>query len=425
MIGITATQFIHEANKQVLEDYFKLSQCSDISTQMYVVRTVISHFTPQYDVEADTLFIQYFPRELYDELERIGENGPHVDEYLEKKTLFFNIFDFIFRNLNMINEIKAVRYILLLLKFLKPIHHRDGGFDPTRLFQSIENCFINELNTIFFINENSAFDFFNYFKDHLEGLEQRFWNLCRSIYSGSSHIRSYLCIPKLSQSVSTIMAKFYCKDDDDYGRILVTVFMMLRRLSLIDEIEFNVNKLYEITFSIFKRHFIARNHSLFMPLFSKIWSEILNGKVNKFNIDMIDKLIFLTGIFSIRLSDKLFNFVLASTSERLKKPKPFRVTEKTKQRLYIIHLVLISFPFIDQIKYDWLYQAIIDLHGHFQNLFGLEITENLPFESTFHLYHYYTKSFAVTRTSYTTFDERRLGHNVEIIFSESSLSNVY
>ncbi|KII71662.1 hypothetical protein RF11_02414 [Thelohanellus kitauei] len=94
------------------------------------------------------------------------------------------------------------------------------------------------------------------------------------------------------------MTKFETTLGADCVRMLFKILWMVRRLKSLDEIEFSVTRLYDITKEMFTRcvkNGQTPHHILYI---SKIWRGILNGSIYSFRIDNIENLIFFH-IFSL------------------------------------------------------------------------------------------------------------------------------
>ncbi|KII73897.1 hypothetical protein RF11_15598 [Thelohanellus kitauei] len=361
---------VHAYRKSLI-DYIKNSQSNDLTVQIDAVRKLIPKFSNQINVKVDRLFIKHFPKKLYEEFHSIIEKGINVDGYQEKKMLFVDVITFIFRNLSLVMDNQAQPFFELFLKCIKT-DNSISICNPSSLFYAVHNCLLNEHNTILFINENGMYHFYNNFIDSNASLSHRFWEMCEFIYKLDRMKSSSLCRSKLTENVNQITYKFWSTGKEDYTRQFVIVFRMLHRLRLLDEFDFNVNHFYEIAVSIFIR-WLSRNHaSLTIVHLSKLWSAILNGSHNSFQIYNLEKLIFFAAIFSIDLSSKLRKLIRVSGV--------LKVTKNKKQRLYIIYFTLVAFPMINHDANPWLCHVLKELHN------------SLPFANQFLIIQYYIKS---------------------------------
>ncbi|KII65280.1 hypothetical protein RF11_02700 [Thelohanellus kitauei] len=238
-----------QQNQRACEDYIRNTHSNDSSTQMEEVRHFISHFVTQNDPEVDLLFIQFFPIELYGEFFYMSEGQTNIDRYQEKIILFFDVFTFIYRNPNLVTDSKAKCFILRFLKLIQtcdPI--TDYNLDT--LITSISVCVSYDPNKVMFINENGMFNIYNYFKISGTTLVNEFGVMCHQIYNLDRTHFSSLIPAKLTKSVNQIMA-VSTSDQKEFQGLMITVLGMLSRLKLLDDVEFDVTQLFDISISVF------------------------------------------------------------------------------------------------------------------------------------------------------------------------------
>ncbi|KII67016.1 hypothetical protein RF11_07555 [Thelohanellus kitauei] len=379
----SSNEITHEENYSSGYEYVESTLTGDSLTQMKAVRTFISHFSPQSDVEMDHLFIKNFPIELYGEFTWISQGGKTVDQYKEKTILFFDVFTFIYRNDSLVLDRKAKSFIVLLLNFMKT-RESIPDFDANPLIVSILNCISHDPNKVLFINDNGMFNFYFYFITSNFELIERFWTMTYYIYHLDPSNRPYLNPKMLTKNMNEIKSKFQTSHDENIKRLFLNFLKMLSRLQLFDEIEIDVTNLYDITISILIDHINGIPNFLFIEYLSKIWSRIFSYSKYRFRIDTTDKLIHISGLFSTNLSHKLME-VVGRKSE-------FKMTKFKEQRLYIIFFSLVAFPTIDHDKFKWLHGLLIQLHASFIFFLQKCSIEDLLIENEYLILQYFVKS---------------------------------
>ncbi|KII69866.1 hypothetical protein RF11_02796 [Thelohanellus kitauei] len=393
-------------------DGFENLRSTDLLIQIEIVRNFISRFSRQNDEEADLLFIEKFPAELFEEFNSMKEDETNRMEYQKKKTLFMEVFNFIFRGVKLSNHSKATTFIEIFLKFLK-------DRDPSSLFQvntfirSINNCITHKPNKILFINENGMLNFFYYFHNDINTSSFKFWKTCKSIYMIKPKHSSSLSLDKLQENVNQTMTEYLTTNDKVCQRLLVTLLMMVQRLKLFDEIEFDANTFFEITKQMVLDH-IENSYNIFMMVhLSKIWSGILNGSRNKFPIDNFEKLIFLSAIFSIDISSGIL--------KELRPPKRsiFEMTKNKKQRIYIIYFTLVAFPLISD-SFKWILKVFEELHNTIYKYIHRNPFSKQSVEDQFHIMQYYIKSLVTLNMPISSQDDVVITKFLGTLYSHSS-----
>ncbi|KII75226.1 hypothetical protein RF11_02517 [Thelohanellus kitauei] len=198
--------------------------------------------------------------------------------------------------------------------------------------------------------------------------------------------------------------------------ILFIVFMMLYRSRLLNEIEFNSSMFYEISVEIFLLYIYKECPSILIH-FLKIWTGIINGSRNTFRIDTIDKLIFISAIFSINLSSKLITIVDRSGK--------LEMTKNKKQKLYIIYFSLVAFPIIDHVAYPWLSILLKQLHRSFEKYLEKYSFKVDNLENKFLILQYYIKSRVTLKIDQSYHDEQILIDFLGTLLNYSSFSNIF
>ncbi|KII64504.1 hypothetical protein RF11_12615 [Thelohanellus kitauei] len=401
-------------NQTVIQDYIMNTQACDFQTQMQVVQNFISHFYNQNLPEADRIFVHHFPNKLYEEFVWMSRDGKGIDS-CQEKILLFDIFTFIFRNANLLMDSESQPFIEFFLKF---IESRDiSGYNPDALIYSIMICVSYYPNKVKFIEENGMFNFyFNFIKIN-GNLAHKFWIMCEDIYELDRDRNTKLSVTKLNKCQRQIMTTSVPKTDEECARLLFTVFKMFKRQRLLNVISFDVNRFYAITVSIFDDHIHKYKNSLLIVHLQKIWGGILNRRKNSFQIDLFKKLKVFAALFSINISNKLKKDLSGSVK--------FEVTNKIKQKLYIIYLTLVAFPVIDHQTDTWLVNVLIELHMSFQEYLQNYLFKDLPFESQFIIIKYYIKSHMTINLDISSHDSDIINGFLHRILLYPTLSNIY
>ncbi|KII61037.1 hypothetical protein RF11_01754 [Thelohanellus kitauei] len=209
------------------------------------------------------------------------------------------------------------------------------------------------------------------------------------------------------------MIHFYVTTEEDCAKLLFMVMRMLNRLRLLMEIEFDVNKFYDITVYMFRRNCSLGHDSTILVDLSKIWSCILNWSMNILKIDTIHRLTMFAGIFSVDISCKLLK--LNCGDETLE------VTKNKKQKIYIIYLTLLVFPTIAQSETTWIQDLFLELHNQFKFYFEQNSIANLPFEDQFLLIQYYVKSTVTLNLQNQSNGEDIMNDFLQCLSTNSSL----
>ncbi|KII62574.1 hypothetical protein RF11_05204 [Thelohanellus kitauei] len=368
---------------RAIEDYIFIKRTQDVSAQIEAVRNFISYSSCNQNRKEERLFIENFPTELKIEFSRMGEEGTNLDGYHEKKKLFFDVFNFTFRNRRSVLTVQSKEFAEIFLKIIKT-HKYDSALDPSPFIDSLKVCVSYDQNKVLFINENGMFHFYQNFNIRTSTLGERFMTLCQHIYElDRSNIHS-LYIIKLTPNVNQIMTRYSTYRQNYCAMLLFKLFQMLHRFRLLDDVNFDVNQFYDITVLISLRYIGSDYFPMFVSHLSKIWTAILNVSINKLEIDSIDKLMLFAGLFAIGISSKLMKLIRGS--DKLK------MTKNKKQRLYIIYFTFVAFPMIDHQSNTWLRTALIRLHHFFQKYFEKHSLTDFSFETQFLIVQYYIKS---------------------------------
>ncbi|KII70466.1 hypothetical protein RF11_02124 [Thelohanellus kitauei] len=150
---------------------------------------------------------------------------------------------------------------------------------------------------------------------------------------------------------------------------------------------------------------------------SKIWSCILNGSRNIFKIDTIDKLIIFATLFSMDIGAKLLKVFHGSVN--------FELTKYAKQKLFIIYLLLVAYPIVDEEDNAWLWVVIRDLHTSFIMLFDKYSIEDLPSQDQFLIIQFYIKIITVLKVEISSHIYEVLRSFFKRLYTHESLSNMF
>ncbi|KII64214.1 hypothetical protein RF11_06546 [Thelohanellus kitauei] len=110
-------------------------------------------------------------------------------------------------------------------------------------------------------------------------------------------------------------------------------------------------------------------------------SGLINGSKNRIQIDSIDKLVYLCGIFSVNLTMYLTKV----------ESKRFKITNNKKQMLFIIYFTLVALPNFHRNKYLWLKSILIDLHDSLAQYFKKSSINDIPIENQLLILQCYIK----------------------------------
>ncbi|KII74508.1 hypothetical protein RF11_10584 [Thelohanellus kitauei] len=371
-----------DENTAAIYAYIANTRIPDINIQMEAIKKMILFFSKKTFLDADRTFIEYFPNGVYEEFKRMSRGETNGDRYRQKKNLFFDVLTFIFRNGHLIHDTNAESFLYLFLEFIKIGNER--VYDPRKLLKSIKNCMKYESKRIIFINENGMFNFYFYFHHVMAKSENIFWRIFKSIYKLDIIRRSSLIPVELARNVSQIMSKYSTTCDDKCLRILIGVLLMLCRLKLLKGIEMEVTQFYTITHSLYKKNGPRPNYDTYLNDLTKIWIEILKGLTYTLEINNIDQLMIFATIFATHLSNKLK--IISQSGRR------FEVTNRIKQRLYIIYLALAAYPIIEKNKKRLVCVVLKKLHFSLQDYIQKSSIEYFTIETQFLILQYYIKS---------------------------------
>ncbi|KII64810.1 hypothetical protein RF11_09772 [Thelohanellus kitauei] len=380
---------------RAIDEYLMKSVMNHLSIQMDAVKNVISHFWNQIDQEFDNIFIQNFPKELFDELDYISVSAAKDEIDLQKKVLFFEIFIFIFRNKDLIHDPRTRSFVELFLKFIK-IRDPNLKICLNSLIQSIKNCIISLENKILFINENGMFHFYLYFLADLRSYDNLFWKMCGDIYCIPMDQRHRVCLAKHKIYIREIMSKIGITADI-YSQILTMILKMISHLKLIHDIEFDVSAFYDITIGIIRGFFETMENHIVLIHLALIWTEIIQGSKNRFVIDTIEKLVHLSAIFSIDMSRKIKDVVDRQVILEFNKNEYIN--------LDLIYFTLVAYPTIDDGEFKWLNSVLLDLHTSFQKYLDQKSIHQHKNEIRFGILQYFMKSFTTLNFEISSADK--------------------
>ncbi|KII71871.1 hypothetical protein RF11_07601 [Thelohanellus kitauei] len=190
---------------------------------------------------------------------------------------------------------------------------------------------------------------------------------------------------------------------------------MLHRLRLLNEIQFWIKHFFVITFKKFLR-FKKPHNSTFVLDLSKMWIRLINGSKNKYQIDIIEELIFICAVFSLNFTHKL-----KKVNEGYGN---FELTKIKKHGLCLIYFTLFSFPMFDHTAKTWLRNVLKVLHASFKKYFEQFSLEDMPIENQFYLLQYYLKSHVALQIKLSSRDEELFKAVFNRLITYPSLSNI-
>ncbi|KII66904.1 hypothetical protein RF11_11860 [Thelohanellus kitauei] len=213
----------------------------------------------------------------------MSEGRRNVENFQEKRDLFFNIFKFLFRkyNVNIFKNDKAYNIVVMFLKFIKtqdPI----SVFDPISFKDSIGNCIAYLPTRLLFIHENGLYHLCYYFKDSIQKSSIAFWKLCKNIYNINMGERSYLLSTKIADCADQIIKKCISTPESMYKKLLIAFYHMLHRLTFFEEIIIDTNEFFNIIMSLFNNCIKCYRFPQYWSSVSKIMNGFLNGSKIKF-----------------------------------------------------------------------------------------------------------------------------------------------
>ncbi|KII72200.1 hypothetical protein RF11_08370 [Thelohanellus kitauei] len=275
-------------------------------------------------------------------------------------------------------------------------------------------CVSADAHKVIFVNENAMLYLYKYYNVHSVGIITKFWKIFHEIYDIVPCKKYGLCFQKLTGNINLIWTESFIESKNALARISVIVFRMIHRLRLFDDINFNVDKFYDITVSVLSTYINIDNQSLpddFKSL-PNIWFGIFNGKRNIFLIDSIDKLVIFGLLSSISLSRKL------TTTTK------FEMTKKMKQNLIIIYFALVAFPIIEHEEKPLLNTFLVNVHNSFKNYIDNGNFVDISIENQFFILQNYLKC-AITLNKRIPYRYYTLcGKMFKDFYSHSSLSTI-
>ncbi|KII63525.1 hypothetical protein RF11_08055 [Thelohanellus kitauei] len=405
-----------KSNQIALEEYSNNSAVKDLPTQMLAVMNFISHFWHQNDKKADKLFVENFPKDLYNQFLKIKQDKTIIDEYHEMKISLFDAFSFIFRNHNMLLESETQKFIDLFLGFIEK-REDISSYDAHALIDSVIICVSHKPNRIKFIEENCMFNLFYTFIKGTDNLADKFWIMCEDIYRANLGKCDTLCISKLNKCAKAIMTTFWMTADEESARLLLMLFTMLYHQKLFDITKFEVSKFYSITLSIFNNHLEKCQDSLLLAHLPKIWIGIFNRPTNVFKINNCNRLTIFAALFSISISNK-FRKIIQGYGK-------FKMTKTKNQMLNVIYFALVAFPRLGKVSKILLINVLTTLHMSFKEYLDKCSIEDLPFESQFIIVQYFIKSFVTLKIDISLQDDEVLNRFFKRIVTYPSPSSIF
>ncbi|KII71872.1 hypothetical protein RF11_07602 [Thelohanellus kitauei] len=394
------------------DHYISVSTFGDLSSQMGAVRMMISRFSKHYNEKAYPIFIDRFPRKLYDEFESMIADSTNVEGYYEKKKLFFDVFTFIFRqkHVKFLSPHKDEKFVQLFVKFIKS-QDAIPAFDLKIMISSVIVCMSQRAYKVLFINENVMYHFYSYANISNSESVESFFHMCENVYDFKSE-KCSLSPFKLTEIVDQLMTNFETSNDENLARMLFQFFRMLRRSRFLDDIKFSVTRFHDITEEMFSRYIKKGTPPRFILYLPKIWRGILNESNNSFRIDNIEKLIFFARMFCVEISHNLDSVGWETSDTYWSKDK--------QQKLYIIYLTLVAFPIIDHEANPDLRTLLTRLHDSFSQYIHKYNIENNVAQSHFQFLQLYVKSFLTLNIRISILDEIFLHDQLQFLLKKSS-----
>ncbi|KII63687.1 hypothetical protein RF11_06223 [Thelohanellus kitauei] len=388
---------LNQSNEKDLWEKFEQTQPRPLSVQMEDVRKIISHFKDDIDVSVYERFVKHFPRELHEEFRRVSEADANEEGYKEKKQLFFEVFEFIFSKDYLIYNTKAIKFIEIMLKFIKT-KDKSPIFEESSLLYRIMDCIVNEQNKVLFINENGLFHFFSYFHPSKMGLEITLLEVCETTYQLQPEYSSLLCHEKISDNLNQLMVKYRITRIAFVAIIVIIIFMMLYRLKMLDQIEFSIMSFYDVTSLLSTRYVYMKPFYVSIYHLAKIWTGIFNGSKKIFQIDNLNQLSLFSMIYAIDLSKKL-----------LSEGGQITFTKSKKFRMCILYLALIAFPIISRRSNVLLPIELKKFHMALKSYIQIHSIDTHSVEDQFLILHYIIKS-------HVTLNFRTLSEDDEAVY---------
>ncbi|KII66380.1 hypothetical protein RF11_13614 [Thelohanellus kitauei] len=387
-----------EENQRLLDNYIRSTESRDKQIQMDAVINLISRFYHLDDPEVDELLVEYFPKELYESFQWLSEVSWRIIQNPIMTLQFYSIYTFIFRNTNVLMNPKSQIFVSLFLAFIK-VEIMILRFDHEKLIDSIIICVSYAPNQALFINENGVFNLYNLLNIGSINTDYGVRDMCRLVYTLHRDDSSALSRVKLIDNVKTILDKLSFIKTEIFVRILLMLMRMIDQIRLLDEIEFNVSQLYDVTTWIISRNARQDKNPKFLHYISRIWVRILEGSRNSIQIDTIDKLVTFASVFSNDILMRLHKSI--STSTKLE------ITKTHKQRLYIVYLALVAFPTMNFANQKILITPIISLHIYLQIYIQNVSFKEVLFDDIFLIFQYFIKSLTILN-----FDEANLTQDI-------------
>ncbi|KII60835.1 hypothetical protein RF11_04602 [Thelohanellus kitauei] len=403
-----------EPGSSIKEYYIKCSESDNLSIQMEAADKLISYFTNNGQKNDVEFFITHFPNKLYEEFRLMSCEPRNVESYQEKRYLFFKIFPFLFRTYNqkVFENEKTCNIVDMFLKLIKtqePIYYSN-----TMLFNiSIEFCITHWPNRLLFIHENGLYHLCYYFKDYMKP-SYEFMRLCENVYNLDIGQKSELLAPKIADCAIQIMTKCLTAPEVMYQKYLSLFCHMVHRLTFFEEIIINTSEFLNIMMSLFeswRRHLSCPDYWSYV---SKIINGFLNGSKNKIQIDTIEKLVYICGIFSVNLREYLKKIV----------SKTFKLTKNKKQMLYVIHFTLIALPISEMNKYKWITRILNSLHDSFYQYFKRSSINNIPIENQLLIFTVYLKCPSMQKFDPSHYSDV-FDHLLESLITNPCYSNTF
>ncbi|KII65947.1 hypothetical protein RF11_09407 [Thelohanellus kitauei] len=241
--------------------------------------------------------------------------------------------------------------------------------------------------------------------------------MCEEVYNLDGENPHKLNLYKIPGNIQQIFKTMGNTGDQGYVRLVFIIFRMLCQQRLIDLVKFNTFTLYQATFYDINGNIIDNQELWFKYNLSKIWIRLLCRHNKAVQISTLDMLIHFAILFSKTISCKLKNASVGSGN--------FELTMNKKKMLYIIYLVLVAFPIINNERKLFVWQVLIDLHISFQQYFQKNTFEDLSFENQFLLIQYYIKSFVTLHIEISPHDDVILNRFFERIITYPSLKLHY
>ncbi|KII65529.1 hypothetical protein RF11_10732 [Thelohanellus kitauei] len=255
-----------EANERDIRNFLNVKPSDNFTEQMCAVKNWMSRFSHENNISFDLLFINNFPTLLYDEFSRISNGETDVENYQDKKILLFEVFTFIFRNKNAkFDDPKAQSFVRFFLTFIKT-HDRASNIPIDDLIDSINVCISNDRYAAMFIEENGMLNFYIYFGLNSTYLKIEFRKMCSNVHKICCIKKSRLNLDKLTFCIDEFQNNLVKTKDNECLHIFLSFLNMIHHIKLLFKLEYDADKIYEITEIPFLTYCHNKAYIMFKPI---------------------------------------------------------------------------------------------------------------------------------------------------------------